>query len=189
MTKLQHEIETNHNVRLTQPPRYISHPDKWVGKSASSVMIALKSSEEYNFLKRAKVIVLFEQHKVTEFFTACSIDQCRRCQKFGHHHATCAADNGPTCAICAATHPTEYHQCAECPTVKGRKCIHMKYKCANCAAVGHANTQHAAYNTRCPIKVHAVREAWQKTRPEAVSLEHIPAETNLIADTTMTADE
>jgi hypothetical protein len=87
------------------------------------------------------------------------------------------------------THPTEYHQCAECPTVKGRKCIHTKYKCANCTAAGHADTQHAAYNTRCPVKVHAVREAWQKTRLEAVSLEHILAETNPITNTTMTADE
>jgi hypothetical protein len=71
----------------------------------------------------------------------------------------------------------------------GAVAMWCKYKCANCAAAGHTDTQHAAYNTRCPIKVNAVREAWQKTRPEAVSLEHIPAETNLIADTTMTADE
>jgi hypothetical protein len=152
-------------------------------------MITLKSSEEYNFLKCAKVIVLFEQCKVTEFFTACSIDQCRRCQKFGHHHTTCIADNGPTCAICTATHRTEYHQCTKYPTVKGYKCIYTKYKYVNYTAMGHADTQHAAYNTRCPIKLHAVQEAWQKTQLEAVSLEHIPTETNLIADTTMTTDE
>jgi hypothetical protein len=31
---------------LTQPPQYILHPDKRVGKATSSVMIALKSAEE-----------------------------------------------------------------------------------------------------------------------------------------------
>jgi hypothetical protein len=189
MQKLQQEIETNHKVRLTQPPRYISHPDKRVGKTASSVMIALKSSEEYNLLKRTKVTVLFEQRKVTEFFTARSIDQCRRCQKFGHHHAICPADNGPACAICAAPHPTEYHQCSQCPTIQGRKCQHTLYKCANCVAAGHTDVHHAAYSTRCPVKVNVVREAWQKTRPETTPLDAIPSEINPIADTTMTADE
>ncbi|KAI5785496.1 hypothetical protein FPQ18DRAFT_394676 [Pyronema domesticum] len=56
MELLQCEIERNHPVKLAQPPRYISHPDKRVGKAASSVMIALKTAEDAQMLKRTKVV-------------------------------------------------------------------------------------------------------------------------------------
>jgi hypothetical protein len=46
MMLLSQEIECNHQVMLAQPPRYILHPEKRVGKAASSMMIALKSTEE-----------------------------------------------------------------------------------------------------------------------------------------------
>jgi phage-related baseplate assembly protein len=75
MTKLQHEIETNHSVSLAQLPRYLTHPEKREGKAASSVMIALCTPTNYNTLKCHKIVILFEHKKVTEYFTARSTDQ------------------------------------------------------------------------------------------------------------------
>jgi hypothetical protein len=78
MQRLQEDIEqSNGPLTLAQPPHYMSHPDKRTGKTASSVVIAVRTQEELNKLKRNKVTVLFEPRKVTDYFTARSIDQCR----------------------------------------------------------------------------------------------------------------
>jgi hypothetical protein len=102
MQRLQEDIEqSNRPITLAQPPCYMSHPDKRTGKTASSVVIAVQTQEELNKLKRNKVTVLFEPRKVTDYFTARSIDQCRRCQQLGHHQATCRNNSGPICGFCA----------------------------------------------------------------------------------------
>jgi hypothetical protein len=172
MAKLQHEIENNHSISLAQLPRYLTHPDKRVGKSAWSVMIALRSTTEYNTLNKRKIIILFEHKKVTEYFTARSTDRCHWCQTFGHHHAACTNPAAPTCALWAGGHPTNHHSCEQCPTCRGRTCPHTLYKCTICDSAGLADTAHTAFNARCPTKVSTMREAWQcsKTAPPPTSI-------------------
>jgi hypothetical protein len=92
------------------------------------------------------------------------------------------------CALCAGPHSTDNHTCIDCPTRSGRTCHHTTYKCANCAEAGHTDTLHATYNSHCPVKATIVHAAWQKTRATPPP-DSIPTETNLINDTTMTADE
>jgi hypothetical protein len=167
MQRLQEDIEqSNGPLTLAQPPHYMSHPDKRAGRTASSVVIAVRTQEELNKLKRNKVTVLFEPRKVTDYFTARSIDQCRRCQQLGHHQATCRNNSGPICSFCAGNHPTEKHQCPECPNRLGKSCPHTAHKCSNCTAAGNTDTEHVAFNPRCPIKNQAIRDTWQKTRAE-----------------------
>jgi hypothetical protein len=110
-------------------------------------MIALKSAEDAQRLKRTKVVVLYEHRKVTEFYTSYATDQCHRCLLFGHHHAMCNSQRGPTCALCAGPHSTDNHTCVDCPTRSGRTCHHTTYKCANCPEAGHTDTLHATYNS------------------------------------------
>jgi hypothetical protein len=169
--RLQEDIEqSNGPLTLAQPPRYMSHPDKHAGKTASSIVIAVRTQEELNKLKRNKVTVLFEPMKVTDYFTARSIDQCRWCQHHGHHQATCRNNSGPICGFCAGNHPTEKHQCPECPNYLGKSCPHTAHKCSNCTAAGNMDTAYAAFNPRCPIKNQAIRDAWQKTRAECETI-------------------
>jgi hypothetical protein len=78
MQRLQEDIEqSNGPLTLAQPPSYMSYPDKHAGKIASSVVIAVQTQEELNNRKQNKVTVLFEPRKVTDYFTAHSIDECR----------------------------------------------------------------------------------------------------------------
>jgi hypothetical protein len=78
MQCLQEDIDqSNGPLTFAEPPHYMSHPDKHVGKTASSVIITVRTQEELNNLKRNKVTVLFEPRKVTYYFTTHSIDQCR----------------------------------------------------------------------------------------------------------------
>jgi hypothetical protein len=60
MVLLQQEIERHYPIQLAQPPQYISHPDKREGKAASSIMIALKSMDDYQALKYSKIVMLYE---------------------------------------------------------------------------------------------------------------------------------
>jgi hypothetical protein len=133
-------------------------------------------------------VVLYEHRKVTEFYTSHATNQCRRCLLFGHHHTTCNSQRGPTCALCASPHSTDNHTCVDCPTRSGRTCHHTTYKCANCTEAGHTDTLHDAYNSHCPVKATIIRAAWQKMRATPPP-NSIPAKTNLINDTTMTANE
>jgi hypothetical protein len=182
MTLLQQEIEQNHTVKLAQAPRYISRPEKREGKATSSIMIALKSSEDALTLKRMRIIVLYKHKRVSDFHTSCTTDQCHRCLLFGHHHAICNSPQGPLCAICAEPHPTDLHICADCPNRKGRHCVHTVLRCANCSTAGHADHAHAAYNPQYPVKAAVVQEAWQRTKATPPPIETYPNDTNMTAD-------
>jgi hypothetical protein len=159
IAKLQHEIETNHSISLAQLPRYLTYPNKRVGKSASSIIMALCSTTEYNMLKKHKIIVLFEQKKVMEYFTACSTDQYHWCQTFGYHHMAYTNAAALTYTLCAGGHPTNHHSCEQCPTQHGHTCAHTLYKCTNCDSAGLADTAHPAFNACCPTKVYTLHKA------------------------------
>jgi hypothetical protein len=124
-------------------------------------MITLRSTTEYNALKKRKIIVLFEHKKVTEYFMARSTDQCRQCQTFGHHHMACTNPAAPICTLCAGGHTTDHHSCKQYPTHRGHICSHTLYKYTNCDSAGLADTAHTAFNTRCHTKVSTLHEAWQ----------------------------
>jgi hypothetical protein len=133
-------------------------------------------------------VVLYEYRKVTEFYTLHATDQCHRYLLFRYHYATCNSHRGPTCALCSGPHSTDNHTYVDCPTRSGHTYHDTTYKCANCAEAGHTDTLHTTYNSHCLVKATIVYAAWQKMRATPPP-DSIPAETNLINDTTMTADE
>jgi hypothetical protein len=168
MRLLREEIERSNNpVTLAQNPRYMTTAEKRAGKTASSVVIAVRTPDELALLKRRKVLVLFEARRVTEYFTARKTDQCRRCQLYGHHHATCTGPPGPICALCGKEHPTENHNCTECPTRNGKSCSHTKYECRNCVEAGIPEHDHPAFHKQCPTRLRIHKEAREATQPAA----------------------
>jgi hypothetical protein len=182
MTALQQEIEQNHLVKITQLPRYISHPDKRAGKEVSSVVIALNSADDAQLLKCTRIIIRYEHRKVTDFHSSRPTDQYCCCLLFGHHHTVCTSTQGPTCAICAGPHSTDLHNCPECPHHVGKTCPHTTYKCANCSATGNADNTHTAYSPRCPVRVAIIQEAWQKSKTSASTPGQYPIDAMLTAD-------
>jgi hypothetical protein len=86
MKSLQMELETfNEGLGLPSTPRYLTHPDKWVGKAHSSVVIAMKDKvHSKRFLKHG--VVVFSQPRSTEeYFSVRATGQYTKCQQFGHH--------------------------------------------------------------------------------------------------------
>jgi hypothetical protein len=183
MQMLQADIEQqNYAVQLTQLPRYMSHPDKRAGKAASSIIIAVRTHAEADKLKRTHVNVNYAPCRKTDYYSPRPTDQCRRCQKLGHHQATCKANDGPIGGFCAEVHPTDKYSYSQCPGRVGKLCAHTMHKCANCVEAGNDDTNHAALNPHCPIKAKAIRDAWQKNRTPSTP-EDPPA------DITMTTNE
>jgi hypothetical protein len=183
MWTLQTDIEQqNYAVQLTQLPRYISHPDKRAGKAASSIIIAVCTRTEADKLKRTRVNINYAPRQTTDYYSSRPTDQCRCCQKLGHHQATCKADDGPVCGFCAEVYPSDKHSYPQCPDRVGKSCTHTKPKCANWVEAGFNDTNHAAFNPCYPIKAKAIRDAWQKNR-----IPNTPEDPP--ADITMTTNE
>jgi hypothetical protein len=137
---------------------------------------------EADKLKRTRVNVNYAPRRTTDYYSSRPTDQLRRCQKLGHHQATCKANDGPICGFCTEAHPTDKHLCHQCPGHVGKSCAHTKPKCVNCVEAGNDDTGHAAFNPRCPIKAKAIWDAWQKNTTPSTP-EDPPA------DITMTTNE
>jgi hypothetical protein len=158
MAKLQHKIENNHCVSLAQLPRYLTYPNKQVGKATSSVIITLHSPTEYNMPKKSKIIILFEHKKVMEYFMAHSTNQCSWCQCFGYHHMACTNPTALTYTLYVGGYPTNHHSCEQYPTCPSCTCTHTLYKCTNCDSTGLADTAHTTFNAHFPTKVSTLRD-------------------------------
>jgi hypothetical protein len=139
MQNLRTEIETyNEDLKLTNNPRYLTHPDRRVGKAHSSCVIAVKSKDTARRFLKVGITVFGKTRKTAEYFTARPTDQCSKCQQFGHHWQRC--NNPPKCGICADPfHETRTHVCTQCRSKTG--CTHMQAKCANCNGPHRASYQ------------------------------------------------
>ncbi len=77
--------------------------------------------------------------QVTEFLNN-RINQCHKCQKFGHLINTCNSTSWK-CKWCAKDHDTRMHICSICNSKES--CPHQPSKCANC------DEAHAANDSKC----------------------------------------
>ena len=86
---------------------------------------------------------------------------CLRCGEWGHVTPHCDEARKPKCAICVKEHATKDHRCSVegCLVGRGRMCLHVTAKCANCggphgaradACAAKRIAQHAARGWRSP---------------------------------------
>ena len=142
MLGLKDEIERhNSTVALMGTPRYLSRPERRVGKMATSAVVAVRTEDEAKGILRQGLMIGGRVCKTERFFGARPTDQCNNYQGFGHHWQKCKAE--PRCRICSGKHKTTEHTCKQC-NIRGRKCPHDNLKCANC------NGAHRASDPECP---------------------------------------
>ena len=139
MKSLKSELETfNEGLALASTPRYLTRPEKRMDKVHSSCVIAMKDQSYLNRLLRHGIQIFGRQHRVIRYWAARPSDQCRLCQKFGHHYRRCL--NPPVCGICADPHhTTNTHACLNCTSRTG--CEHKPAKCANCKGNHRSNSK------------------------------------------------
>ena len=82
------------------------------------------------------------------------IKRCNNCQGHGHYYKECPTPNNHCCAKCSLDHPTN-----RCDVTLD------DLKCTNCSKAGNTNTNHAAYDPKCPCRVSLVekkKKAYEK---------------------------
>src|SRR5437588_862635 len=139
MKSLKSELETfNEGLALASTPRYLTRPEKRMDKVHSSCVIAMKDQAYLNRLLRHGIQIFGRQHRVIRYWAARPSDQCRLCQKFGHHYRHCL--NAPVYGIWADPHhTTNTNACLNCTSRTG--CEHKPAKCANCKGNHRSNSK------------------------------------------------
>ena len=142
----------NSGLALAGQPRWLTTEESRVGKSASTVVIAMTGPRAPDFVGRR--LAAFSSTYRTEgrlHFNSESQTQCSHCHTFGHHNNKCT--NPASCRWCALSHPTGAHTCptATC-RVRGRPCNHTSLKCVNCGS------PHEAHALTCPSRPEKVPE-------------------------------
>jgi hypothetical protein len=160
MEKLKKEIEDfNSRVKVMNTPRYLLRPERRNGKQHSSVVFAVQNKEVLKSIVKSGLHAMGNSQKVEEFYSVRPVDQCPKCQGFGHHHQRCK--KAATCRICSAEHLTSEHKCGNCKAV-GKLCPHYTPKCINCSG------KHKANDPSCPT-ITILNSRYQKTTPLAVT--------------------
>ena len=80
---------------------------------------------------------------------------CMTCCGIGHERMGKCGDRVPKCIICAGAHKMEEHQCRVngCNNGRGKTCVHVLVKCANCGG------NHPANSNRCALRHKAETDA------------------------------
>ncbi|KAH0607165.1 uncharacterized protein H6S33_003153, partial [Morchella sextelata] len=139
------EIRSNYgeNLQLAQVPRWISRAETRMGKTHSSMVIALPGQVTMETLG-IKFLSLFNRSCHIEAFLPTFPDtQCAKCLEYGHRQEKCK--NSGKCGHCAGEHLTSFHPCNECQG--GYKCTHTPIRCLNCKGI------HKASDPACPERV------------------------------------
>lgn len=84
--------------------------------------------------------------------------------KIGHERQGNCGDRSEKYILCAGAHSANEHKCGVdgCKIRKGKLCVHVTARCANCQG------NHQANLTRCPARQKAETEAQQKRAAKIV---------------------
>ena len=162
MTLLQEEIQScNPTVQLMLPPRYMSRPENRLLKSASSVVIAVRSASEANNILKNHLLIHNYQRRTERYYQAKPTDQCTNCQGFGHAWQRCM--QSPNCRHCGFGHKSTEHSCTHCPNIKGKPCLHIQPTCSNCKG------NHRPTDSNCPHRLSLLSTANSKSHTTSTS--------------------
>lgn len=85
------------------------------------------------------------------------------CSGIGHDRLGGCNQRPDQCVICAGEHKSENHKCGVigCTVKRGKICVHVVPKCANCGG------DHQATTLRCPARQQAQALAWRNKAKKA----------------------
>jgi hypothetical protein len=139
MALVVEEIKTfNKGLTPIGTPYWLTPAEKRSDQRAGSVAVAFATEEEASRAIRQRLYVGGISVRVEKYWPAAPTTQCKNCQGFGHLDNHCW--KGPRCQLCGEGHSTHQYHCNTCHT-KGKWCIHLAPKCANCREAHTANTK------------------------------------------------
>lgn len=129
---VKEEISTfNPGLKVVGEPYWLTPADKRATQRAGSLVIAFATEQEAKRAISNRLRIAGVSVKVEKLLAVPRSTQCLNCQGFGHLDTHCRLDS--RCALCAEPHHTRLHSCSQCPSRRGRRCVHTPVTCANCA--------------------------------------------------------
>ena len=140
MALIKEEIELfNKDMKLATMPQWLTSEEARKNKMHASIILSFKTNQEVQRALRNRLIIAGTSVRTAVYQVSKPSDQCKKCQKFGHHYSSCK--NKDICQFCAGNHNTRQHKCFMCPKVEaGTTCAHVVYKCSNCQENHQANS-------------------------------------------------
>jgi len=162
MELLKREVESSTGIQLKALPRWLINESRLreqqeAGKRGSAIVITVKGEAEAKKLCASGLRFGGVVRVVERYWEAGPSSVCMRCCGIGHERMGSCGDRPSKCVICAGPHKVEDHCCgvAGCNKGKGKICIHVTAKCANCGGA------HAANSPRCGSRHKADLQARQ----------------------------
>lgn len=166
---LSREIESSTGIKLKTTPQWLIGEARIeerhdTGNERGSAFVITVGSEEEASKLCAEWLRFGGVPKVVEknWETGPS-SVCMTCSGIGHDRLGGCNQRTEQCVVCAGAHKSENHKCGftGCTVKKGKICIHVVPKCANCGG------NHQATAFRCPAGQKAQALAWRNKGKKA----------------------
>ena len=162
---LKREVESSTGIQLKTMPRWLISEDRLKeqqekgSKRGSAIVITVSNEIEAKRLLANGLCFGGAVKKVEKYWEAGPGLMYMRCCGIGYKRQGSCGDRLEKCVMCAEAHPASKHQYGVngCNKRKGKRCIHVIARCANCEG------SHLANSGRCTIRQKAQIEA-QKTK-------------------------
>ncbi len=163
MELLCREIESSTGIRLKTTPQWLINEERLeeqleTGNGRGSAIVITVGNEAEALKICAKGLRFGGAPKVVEkYWEAGPSSVYMTCSGIGHDRLGGCRERPAQCVICAGAHKSENHKCGVtgCITKKGKICIHVVPKCANCGG------NHQATAFRCPARQKAQALSWK----------------------------
>lgn len=154
---LRREVESSTGISLKTMPRWLVGEDRLKvqqensNKRGSAIVITVSSEYEAKQLIADGLRFGGAVKKVEKYWDAAPGSVCLKCCGISHERLGSCGDRPEKCVMYAGAHPASEHQCGvnRCNKGKGKLCIHVIARCANCQG------NHQASSARCPLRLKA----------------------------------
>ena len=160
MELLKREVESSTEIQLKALPRWLINKNRLReqqetgNKRGSAILITVKGEAEAKQLCASGLRFEGVLRVVERYWEAGPSSVCMTCCGIGHERMGSCGDRPPKCVICAGPHKVEDHCCgvAGCNKGKGKICIYVTAKCANCGGIHTANSPRCVSRHKADIK-------------------------------------
>ena len=176
MELLKQEVEFSTGIQLKVLPCWLINKSRLReqqetgNKRGSVIVMIVKGETEAKQLCASGLRFGGVVRVVERYWEAGPSSVCMKCCGIGHERMENYGDWPPKCVICAGPHKVEDHYCGvtDCNKGKGKICVHVTAKCANCKGSHAANCSRCVSRHKADIKARKEKKIKEKRGKEKV---------------------
>ncbi len=159
-------MESSTGIQLKTLPRWLISEERLReqqetgNKRGSAIVITVKGETEAKKLCASGLRFGGVIKVVEKYWEAGPSSVCMACCGIGHERMGSCGNRPARCIICTGPHKVEEHQCGVigCTKGRGKVCVHVTVKCANCGGGHMANSPRCASRHKAGVKANKERK-------------------------------